>query len=215
MVVPPRADAIVERVRLHLAIERPHAVTVSTALALCNPEAVQAWRSGERPAPSAGAPCHARLHATLSLQSRAAYPHELAGWSEPSVLEGADDGEVTLLLADGSRLLVGRRQLRCQSSMLATLLSSPGWHEAATKEVSLATHGAAVVRGAVAWMVAAGGPPKRLAAAALLTPELVVEAARFCHYAGLQPLLDAAAQLLRSALDAHNAPSVSSHKTQP
>ena len=115
---------------------------------------------------------------------------------------------MTLLLAGGDHLLVSRRLLRRHSCMFATLLSSPGWHESATSVISLATHDAAVVRGAVAWMAAAGGPPKRHAAAALLTPELVVEAARFCHYAGLQPLLDAAAQLLRSALDAHNAPSV-------
>ena len=218
MRVQPRADAIVERVRLHLAIERPLAVAVSTALAPFDPEVAQRWHAGEplRPAstPSTVDSRHAAIHVTLRLQSRAADPHELAGWGElecgtgASSSEPADDGEVTLLLAGGGRLLVSRRLLRCHSSMLATLLSSPGWHEAATGEVSLATHDAAVVRGAVAWMAAAGGPPKRQAAAALLTPELVVEAARFCHYAGLQPLLDSAAQLLRSALDAHNAPSV-------
>ena len=219
MPVEARADAIVERVRLHLAIERPHAVAVSTALAPFDPEVAQRWHAGEplRPAStsSTGASRHATIHVTLRLQSRAADPHELAGYqgelecgAGASSSEPADDGEVTLLLAGGGRLLVGRRLLRRHSSMLATLLSSPGWHEAATSEVSLATHDAAVVRGAVAWMAAAGGPPKRQAAAALLTPELVVEAARFCHYAGLHPLLDAAAQLLRSALDAHNAPSV-------
>ena len=213
-----RADAIVERVRLHLAIERPHAVVVSTALAPFDPEVAQRWHSGGtvRPAstPSTGTSHHAAIHVTLRLQSRDAAPHELAGWGELECGDGAsssepeDEGDVTLLLADSDRLLVSRRLLRRHSCMFATLLSSPGWHESATSVISLATHDAAVVRGAVAWMAAAGGPPKRQAAAALLTPELVVEAARFCHYAGLQPLLDAAAQLLRSALDAHNAPSV-------
>jgi hypothetical protein len=213
-----RADAIVERVRLHLAIERPHAVVVSTALAPFDPEVAQRWHSGGtvRPAstPSTGASHHAAIHVTLRLQSRDAAPHELAGWGELECGDGAsssepeDEGDVTLLLADGDRLLVSRRLLRRHSCMLATLLSSPGWHESATSEISLPTHDAAVVRGAVAWMAAAGGPPKRQAAAALLTPELVVEAARFCHYAGLHPLLDAATRLLRSALDAHNAPSV-------
>ena len=100
--------------RLHLAIERPHAVVVSTALAPFDPEVAQRWHSGGtvRPAstPSTGASHHAAIHVTLRLQSRDAAPHELAGWGELECGDGAsssepeDEGDVTLLLAGGASI---------------------------------------------------------------------------------------------------------------
>ena len=98
MRVQPRADAIVERVRLHLAIERPLAVAVSTALAPFDPEVAQRWHAGEplRPAstPSTVDSRHAAIHVTLRLQSRAADPHELAGWGELECGTGASSNKM-------------------------------------------------------------------------------------------------------------------------
>ena len=64
------------------------------------------------------------------------------------------------------------------------------------------------VRGAVGWVLAAPGAAKRDAAAKLLTPDLVVEVARCCHYLGIEALLEAALRLVGSAIDERNAPSV-------
>ena len=74
-------------------------------------------------------------------------------------------------------------------------------------QVSLSAHDPEAVRGVLTWMCAPTGAPKREAAGTVLSPELVVETARFTHYLDVPELLQPALTIIGRALDVDNAPS--------
>ena len=216
---------MVMRIHLEITVRKPPAIAVArtTALILYDPS------SPPPSAPPASATVEQPLScaAALKLQLRPAEPHEVAdGLADNDQihhmeLEGmqssGDCSTAHITLADGSAIAgVDARLLARQSLMLRTLFASRGTF----RETSVARTGGDswnvnmdafapdAVRGAVGWVLAAPGAAKRDAAAKLLTPDLVVEVARCCHYLGIEALLEAALRLVGSAIDERNAPSV-------
>ena len=216
----PASESIVERVTLQIDCRQARpAVAVTNALVPYRPQNAAPARVSASPASPASprSPSATKLaRVQLRLLTRPAQPHELAaapGTPGTPVLASeeddaaASDRPVSVLLDDGSRVVCTSKTLAQHSSVLGMLVGSGTWREAATGEVALREHPAEVVRGVLAWMAAEAGPPKRIAAAALISPELVVEVARLSHYLDCQPLLRAALIAIGGALDVENAPS--------
>ena len=201
---PPQ---MVERIRLSLTIRAPSATVRSTAIVL----------RAERPpplTPQQSAAHNKACHALLSLVTRDADAHELAGQAA-QMEHGSEvcDGVVHLGLANGSSLATRAHTLARHSPMFQTLVASGGsqWREGSGDgmwNVSLITHDSHAVRSLVTWMETPDGAAKRAAADAMLSAESVVAVARLAHYLEVQPMLSAAVHKIASALDAANAPSI-------
>ncbi|KAL1523453.1 hypothetical protein AB1Y20_018393 [Prymnesium parvum] len=219
-------EMMVEHIALDLSRELPPPPLVSRAIVAWQPpmlrDAAAAAPLPARPPPMAEKAVRVRLR----LRTRPALPHELAsatplaaGDSPPA----ASDRRVAILLADGGRLWCDPALLARHSSVLAMLTGhsaaygaagatatptpSARWREVETGEIALLDHPPHVVRGVIAWMEAPSGAAKREAAAALISPEDVVELARLSNYLDCQPLLRAALVAIGGALDVENAPS--------
>ena len=211
---PHAAESIVERVTLHIDTRQARpAVVVTNALVPWRPQtAVPPARAPASPASprSPGATKLARVQ--LTLRTRPAQPHELAAAPGAPANEAtpgapvdeatASDRTVHVALGDGSRVACSAATLAQHSSVLGMLS-----RRAVTGEIALLEYPADAVRGVLAWMAAPSGPAKRAAAAQLISPELVVDAARLSHYIDCQPLLRAALVAIGGALDEENAPS--------
>lgn len=158
----------------------------------------------------------------LEVACRPALPHEradgrgLIGETRPQ----SDSfllSQMTLHLADGSRLCVDSELLACSNFMRPLLLSHNGadddfnFCERRTGVVSLAQHSADAVRGVVRWLQAAPGEEKRNVASQLLSPRRIVDVVRLCHFLDFSPpeLYEAGLSVLtEDALDVSNAPSL-------
>ena len=113
--------------------------------------------------------------ACISLVTRAAEPSECASRAScdrtrdwPALSKGCvwrEKQTVIVRLRDGAAIGVLARTLARHSRFFATLLTSPGWHEAARGEIALTSYSAACVRLLLAWTQAVDGAPKRVAAA--------------------------------------------------
>lgn len=185
---------MVVRVRLSLRARRPPPVALPHTTALILYDAASAPTP---PAvPSGTATSSARYSggctAALSLEKRTAEPHECA---DGRTREGSEAdvriwGQVRILLSDGLMIRAAASPLAQHSLMLRTLLLSSGTFRESTSEacgeaqwdMRMDTFEPAAVRGAVCWMQAADGAEKREAADQLLTPELVIAAARCSQY---------------------------------
>lgn len=226
----PRADRIVERVRLNVEVSQDRrAIAQSTALVAYTPPTAPLptpTTPTRRPAPSSPQTTERasakRCRVRLGLDVRKISGHELAASadaddaaSSASTRGGSGDDDravVTLALAGGGTVDVPARAAARASPVLGRLVDRGGgaqFRESRTGVFSLAAHPPAAVRGVAAWVAAADGPPKRAAAAALLTDgALVVAAARLAHFLQIAPLCDAALDAIGSALDRSNAPSI-------